>query len=208
MIVLFRPQKQDKLGWLSALSAAAVSAVFALYMQTGLIGVCRLLIRLLVLNVCQDCACLLMLLQLQLSSCLLTWQACRDCCGAQAAALKCCANLNLRVCASFRTLQNLSINKHCLIALLAGLLLLRNAAKFRVSDMFLLRNAAKFRVLDSTKAHLYNSKLLLNELDKGQEVLPVQAILIQLCRRLVGGEQDEGAVLTQPREQLQNSKFP
>ena len=193
MIVLFCPQKQDKLGCLSALSAAAVSAVFALYMQIGLIGVCRLLIRLLVLNVCQDCACLLMLLQLQFSSCLLTWQACRDCCGAQAAALECCANLNLRVCAFFPTLQKLSINKHCLIALLAGLLLLRNAAKFRV--------------LDSTKAHLYNSKLLLNELDKGQEVLPVQAILIQLCRRLVGGEQDEGAVLTQPREQLQNSRL-
>ena len=53
-------------------------------------------------------------------------------------------------------------------------------------------------------AHLHNSKLLLNELDKGQEVLPVQAILVQLRRRFVGGEQDEGAVLTQAREQLQH----
>lgn len=52
-------------------------------------------------------------------------------------------------------------------------------------------------------AHLYYSKLLLNELDKGQEVLPVQAVLVQLCRRLVGGEEDEGAMPTQPREQLQ-----
>ena len=60
------------------------------------------------------------------------------------------------------------------------------------------------RLCTTVTDHLHNSKLLLNELDKGQEVLPVQAILVQLRRRFVGGEQDEGAVLTQAREQLQH----
>lgn len=94
----------------------------------------------------------------------------------------------MRVCIPFHTLQRSVKDIYCQFAILA--------------DFYLRRTAAEVLCSKGRMAHLYYSKLLLNELDKGQEVLPVQAVLVQLRRCLVGGKQDERAMLTQPREQL------